>query len=386
MAPKRRGHPRGGRKDQGTLPIPVASPPTQAAPQEGGTSNPQMATFVQELMAEIRRQASPATSVPPPSPVVSILTAPAPISPTPISSAPAVPSWKVYTEFQKVVTKRFDGTAGFEHVGSWFTEVERGFRLLKIPDDLKVNVGTYMLTGEALIWWENYLKLHQGEFELSTWDGFKKVFMQEYIPDSKRWELQREFADLKQGSRTVEQYKKEFDRYLPFVGSQVGDEQSKADRFLWGLNPDIYLAVNQFKPVTYREAADRAIDQEKAMARIKTPEQQKTRPSFIKRKFDRGYGPSAPTPYQFETSKIPRRLRANKTEGQASVAQHTRSAQLVCPNCGKVGHTHDQCRAITGACFRCGKQGHRIANCPQPDPRTQSTQTTSSQDSTNQGA
>ncbi|GKV42222.1 hypothetical protein SLEP1_g49654 [Rubroshorea leprosula] len=123
-----------------------------------------------------------------------------------------------------------------------------------------------MLTGEALTWWERYLKLHQGEPELSTWNGFKKVFI-----DSKRRELQREFAYLKQGSRTVEHYK-EFDCYMPFVGSQVGDEQAKADRFSWGLNPDIYLVVNQFKPTTYKEAADKAIDQEKAMAKVKTPD------------------------------------------------------------------------------------------------------------------
>ncbi|GKV40239.1 hypothetical protein SLEP1_g47908 [Rubroshorea leprosula] len=103
MAPKRRGRPRGGRKDQGTPSIPGASPSAQAAPQEGGTSNPQIATFVQELMVEIRRQASLATTVPPPAPVVSTPTTPAPISPVPISSAPAVSSWKVYTEFQKVV-------------------------------------------------------------------------------------------------------------------------------------------------------------------------------------------------------------------------------------------------------------------------------------------
>ncbi|GLT96619.1 hypothetical protein SLE2022_142280 [Rubroshorea leprosula] len=126
MAPKRRGRPpRGSHKDQGTPPIPEASPPTQAAPQEGGTSNPQVASFVQELMAEIRRQVSLATSVPPPSPVVSTPVAPAPVSPVPISSAPAVPSWKIYTEFQKLMrTKGFDGTAGFEQVESWITEVE----------------------------------------------------------------------------------------------------------------------------------------------------------------------------------------------------------------------------------------------------------------------
>ncbi|GKV21380.1 hypothetical protein SLEP1_g31364 [Rubroshorea leprosula] len=296
MAPKRRGCPRAGRKDSGTPPILAANPPTQAAPQEGGTSNPQMATFFQEFMAEIRRQVSPATSVPPPSPVIPTSAALAPISPIPISSAPAVPSWKIYTEFQKVVTRRFDGTAGFEQL---------------------------ILTGDALTWWETYLKLHQGEPELSTWDGFKRVFMQEFIPDSKRPELQREFADLKQGSCTVEQYKKEFDRYLPFVGGQVEDEQSKADRFLWGLNPDIYLAVNQFKPATYREAADRAIDQEKAMVRVKTQDSQKVGSSFKKRKFDESCRPSISAPPKFDTSEASKELRVAKTVGQASAAQRT---------------------------------------------------------------
>ncbi|GKV15612.1 hypothetical protein SLEP1_g26388 [Rubroshorea leprosula] len=127
--------------------------------------------------------------------------------------------------------------------------------------------------------------------------------MQEYIPDSKRRELQREFVDLKQGSRTVEQYKKEFDRYLPFMGSQVGDEQAKANRFSWGLNLDIYLAVNQFKPTTYKEAADTAIDQEKAMAKVKTPDPQKVGSSLRKRKFDGSRRPFISAPPKSDIDK-----------------------------------------------------------------------------------
>ncbi|GKV11419.1 hypothetical protein SLEP1_g22680 [Rubroshorea leprosula] len=280
-------------------------------------------------MAEIRRQVSPATTVPPPSPVVSTPLAPAPISLIPISSTLAVSSWKIYTEFQKLVTERFDGTAGFD----------------------------YMLTGKALTWWESYLKLHQGELELSTWDGFKKVFMQEYIPDSRRQELQRAFAELKQGSGTVEQYKEEFDRYLPFVGSQVGDKQAKADKFL-------------------------AIDQEKAMARVKSSGQHNGGSSLGKRKFDGSRRSLVLTPPKSEVSKGSKWSRATKTMSQASTAQCARRTQLICHVCGKVGHTRDQCHIVTGACFKCGKQGHRIANCPLLDPKAQSTQPTSPQSST----
>ncbi|GKV24897.1 hypothetical protein SLEP1_g34439 [Rubroshorea leprosula] len=237
--------------------------------------------------------------------------APAPISPVPISSAPTVSSWKIYTEFQKVVTKRFDDTAGFEQVGSWITKVERGFCLLKIADDLEVDVGSYMPIGEALTWWENYLKLHQGEPKLSTWDGFKKV----------------------------------------------GDELAKADKFLWGLNPDIYLVVNQFKPATYREAADRAIDQEKAMARVKSSRQHSVGSSFGKRKFDGSRRSLVLAPPKSEIKKGSKGLGATKTMSQASTAQRARPTQLICHVCGKVGHTRDQCHTVTEACFKCGNQG-----------------------------
>ncbi|GKV13905.1 hypothetical protein SLEP1_g24864 [Rubroshorea leprosula] len=282
--------------------------------------------------------------------------------------------------------KGFDGTAGFEQVESWISEVERGFYLLHVSDNLKVNVGTYILTGKALTWWESYRKLHQGEPELSTWDGFKKVFMREYIPDSKKRELQREFADLKQGPGTVEQYKEEFDRYLPFVGGQVGDEQAKADKFLWGLNSDIYLAVNQFKPTTYREAADRAIDQEKAMARVKPSGQPSGGSSLGKRKFDGSHRSLFLTPPRSEISKGSRWSGATKTVSQASSAPRARPTQPICHVCGKVEHTRDQCHIATGACFKCGKQGRRIANCPLLDPKTQGIQPTSPQGSTSQGA
>ncbi|GKU97795.1 hypothetical protein SLEP1_g10885 [Rubroshorea leprosula] len=356
MAPKRRGRPlKGSHKDQGTPPIPEASPPTQAAPQEGGTSNPQVASFVQELMAEIRRQVSPATSVPPPSPVVSTPVAPASVSPIPISFALAVPSWKIYTEFQKLMmNKGFDGTAGFEQVESWITEVERGFYLLHVSDDLKVNVGTYMLTGKALTWWESvHAGVHTGQQKART---------------AKR------ICRFKAMSGTVEQYKEEFDRYLRFVGSQVGDEQAKVDKFLWGLNSDIYLAVNQFKPATYREAADRAIDQKKAMARVKSSGQFSGGSSLGKRKFDGSRRSLFLALPKSEINKGSKWSGATKIASQASTAQRARPTQLICRACGKVGHTRDQCHTATGACFKCGKQGHRIANCPLLDPKAQTQQ------------
>ncbi|GKV11309.1 hypothetical protein SLEP1_g22573 [Rubroshorea leprosula] len=68
------------------------------------------------------------------------------------------------------------------------------------------------------------------------------------------------------------------------------------------------------------------------------------------------------------------------------MAQRARPTQLTCHVCGQVGHTRDQCHIATRACFKCGKQGHRIANCPLLDPKAQSTQPTTPQSSTSQGA
>ncbi|GLT25860.1 hypothetical protein SLA2020_009630 [Shorea laevis] len=131
--------------------------------------------------------------------------------------------------------------------------------------------------------------------------------------------------------------------------------------------------MNQFKPATYREAADRAIDQEKAMARVKTQDSQKVGSSFKKRKFDESRRPSIFAPLKSDTDEASKELRVAKTVGQASAAQRT----PICHTYGRVDHTCDQCHIPIGACFRCGKQGHWVANCPQSDPRAQSTQTAS---------
>ncbi|GKV06980.1 hypothetical protein SLEP1_g18794 [Rubroshorea leprosula] len=101
------------------------------------------------------------------------------------------------------------------------------------------------------------------------------------------------------------------------------------------------------------------MDQEKAMTKVKTLEQQ-VRPPFKKRIFDKGHRPFAPTPHKFEIDKISKKLGTTKIEGHTLTTQHTHSTQPICPNCRKVGHTCDRCRAITKACFKCGKPGHQV--------------------------
>ena len=38
---------------------------------------------------------------------------------------------------------------------------------------------------------------------------------------------------------------------------------------------------------------------------------------------------------------------------------------VTCYECGKKGHTKNQCYRLKGGCFRCGNTEHRIAECPQ---------------------
>lgn len=87
MALKHSRGTRDGHEDDNTPPISTASPFAKANPQEERANNPQMATFVQEFMAKMRRRASSTISMPPPSPMVSTLTTFAPISSTPIVSS-----------------------------------------------------------------------------------------------------------------------------------------------------------------------------------------------------------------------------------------------------------------------------------------------------------
>ncbi|CAA0827421.1 Unknown protein, partial [Striga hermonthica] len=77
------------------------------------------------------------------------------------------------------------------------------------------------------------------EKEGCTWDRLKELIHEKYYPTYYRAEMERQFLSLKQGTRSVDEYEREFTRLAAFVLDLVRTEAQRAQRFIDGL----YLVV-----------------------------------------------------------------------------------------------------------------------------------------------
>ena len=95
------------------------------------------------------------------------------------------------------------------------------------------------MIGEAEHWWKSTKAILEGldiERNPITWEKFKGVFYDNYFPEVVRERKEREFADLVQGSMTVEQYGGKFIELSRFGPHLILAEVKKASRFQKGLN------------------------------------------------------------------------------------------------------------------------------------------------------
>jgi hypothetical protein len=95
----------------------------------------------------------------------------------------------------------------------WLKGVEKKFMIAQFIDREKVLFAAHQLYGIAANWWETYcntLKLKR-----------------------------KEFADLKQGGMTVNEYLNSFIQLSRYAPNNINTDEKKQDVFLSGLNDDI---------------------------------------------------------------------------------------------------------------------------------------------------
>ncbi|CAA0819555.1 Unknown protein, partial [Striga hermonthica] len=82
-------------------------------------------------------------------------------------------------------------------------------------------------------------RMRPGEKEGCTWDRFKEMIQEKYYPTYYRAEMERQFLSLKQGTRTVNEYERDFTRLGAFVPDLVRTEAHRAQCFTDGLFPAV---------------------------------------------------------------------------------------------------------------------------------------------------
>ncbi|XP_020081829.1 uncharacterized protein LOC109705511 [Ananas comosus] len=122
----------------------------------------------------------------------------------------------------------------------------------------KVHLAAHCFDGLARLWWTQAKKNHSLNSAFVTWEAFREILLMEYFPESDKRTIKKDFRKLRQGSRTVREYEREFTHLVNCVSSLVHSDRDRAEAFERGLRPEIFKVIHAFRLKTYEKVLDRA--------------------------------------------------------------------------------------------------------------------------------
>ncbi|XP_073133784.1 uncharacterized protein [Henckelia pumila] len=270
----------------------------------------------------------------------------------------------IFKQFKDLGPQEFRGGADPLVAEEWVQSVETIFDYMQLTDANRVRCAIFMFRDDARVWWQGARSAV--DMTTLTWNGFKDVFYGKYFTISTRTRLAREFLELRQGSMSIAEYVKKFERGRYFVPMISGNALEELKHFTKGLNATIRRDVRLSGAQTYRAAVDEAMLSEKYGNDI-IKESQAKRASYQGREQQ---GSSQKRSYQAPAQRIPQQQQRQNPNQARPQGQNQPNANTPRPAnaaiCQKCGKSHSgQCMLGTNTCFLCKKPGHFAKDCPQ---------------------
>ncbi|CAA0825696.1 Uncharacterized mitochondrial protein AtMg00860, partial [Striga hermonthica] len=260
---------------------------------------------------------------------------------------PAPTQSTVVAQFRDYHAEKFSGQRDPRIVDEWIQGLEFIFEVMECPDKYRVVCAQLQLTGDARLWWNAYWSMRPSEKAGCTWDMFKELVREKYYPSYYRAEMERQFLALQQGTRTVDEYEREFTRLAAFVPHQVRTEAQRAQRFIDGLFPAVRHNIVGHGTQTYARAVSIAHEVDASIRREAVRD--RAQPSAPVQPF--AAPPALPAPQ-------PAKEKKRKGKG-AQTDRRTRQRQQpipLCPTCG--GLHRGECHVGQDICYYCHEPGH----------------------------
>jgi hypothetical protein len=107
-------------------------------------------------------------------------------------------------------------------------------------------------------WWETYCNTH-ADVDSITWNKFKACFPNHYVPRGTMKRKKKDFADLKQGGMTVNEYLNSFIQLSRYAPDDINTDEKKQDMFVNGLNDDIQFQLLNIDYADFQHMVNKTI-------------------------------------------------------------------------------------------------------------------------------
>ncbi|XP_010468702.1 PREDICTED: uncharacterized protein LOC104748811 [Camelina sativa] len=218
--------------------------------------------------------------------------------------------WEAMRNLKDMGMETFGGKSNPIDADNWRKRLERNLDNTRCPHEYRRDLAVQYLKDEALVW--------------------------KYFPREAMDRMENEFLELRQGSTTVRDYDREFDRLSRFAGRFMNEDEL-IRRFLRGLRIELKNRCEMYdyhsKIELVEKAANLEIGLEKEMNQNKEAHAKATKGTISSKKtWD------------------------NQIDGPMQ------DQGLACGTCGK-SH-RGVCWITLGGCMKCGELGHKRENCP----------------------
>ncbi|XP_057468155.1 uncharacterized protein LOC130757418 [Actinidia eriantha] len=251
----------------------------------------------------------------------------------------------VVRQFLNLKPPTFKGGMDPVKANDWLSEMEKNFRLLRCGERQKVEIGSYLLTGEASRWWN----LKGVREPMMDWARFKVIFREKFVPRAVQNAKSAEFERLKQMGSTIAEYEASFTNLAEYAPHLVATDEMRARRFEDGPRHEIKRAIRPLVLPTYAQVLDRAIIVEQDETERKIYFDSKRKKNF------NNEGTSGQKKHKPDVN--------SKNQGKNPSGQ--------VPMCSKCGKYHwgecwrDRAEGRSEIrCFYCNEGGHIKKNCP----------------------
>ncbi|KAF8112884.1 hypothetical protein N665_0059s0022 [Sinapis alba] len=237
----------------------------------------------------------------------------------------------------------FQGTLNPEDFIDWLNIVEEILEFRQVPDDIRVSLVATRFKGRAMAWWQQLKESRRqnNKPRIDTWVRLTKHMRRGFLPFNYERTLYNKLQNLRQGTRSVDEYATEF-FYLTDRMTSGETERQLISRFIGGLRAQLQVVLTQFNPTSVSEAHQRAISME---LQLRSTWNTTSRARF----------PAASTSDNIGNASsegTTNRVDPMKTGTNTDTITNSRPARL---------------NALR--CFSCGERGHIQTSCPKNTKR-----------------